>query len=368
MRFSKHRLATIFAATSLLGAPAAPATTTDNTPSAVTINNMPTRDSAYLLRFNDFPTIEQMRAFIASRDNIKIQERTFNNYDELHDAITSGQTPFFCAFFSPIHRDITINFLRATNGGLDAPIGRNASRGTLDDQINEMVRFNNFLNDFNDGMPGLVQHELWHQRNDSVAQLYGLRFDQIIGVHVHDELSCTVSEMLFRRKIYMNTKSIATAFRGVGAGSLRSNGNRRGPFHKYENFLRQNKESLTRDITPAEADLMLEVATDCFTDIREQIAVNVGNVLRYRTAKLYQTYIAGGNAGRASAGYDSAVRKIYSFENVHLLDICSDAARARLDAFAHNFAGDEILNANLANFRPVYEPEIDAIIGRDFER
>lgn len=296
-------------------------------------------DAKYMLGFDTFPSYDQIMEFIQNRDDIKIQEQAFENYDELYSRIAAQKNPLICAFYNPVNGIVTINFIRAT-GGLSAPIGRDSRLGSIDNQIDVRSAFNQLVRSFNDGIPGMVQHELWHQRNDACVSLYGLTFDEIVDTQVHDEFSAVVAELMFRRKVYMKTGSIKDSFRGVEANSLRSVRGGQGVFRKYEKFLKKNSKILTDTITAAEADLMIQLSIDCFEDYQDQYAINIPNVIAYKTNRLYRAYCGADSVStKPFDGYQGAIRKMYTYGDVCLLDVCSENGRAMIESALRRFFG-----------------------------
>lgn len=276
-------------------------------------------DSLYTLNFDDWPSEKQIKEYVDKRDYIKIVE----DNSEPNAANFSR----LVAFFSPVTGNITINDDFILTGGIDL---------------------------------GALQHELRHKYNSENISLFGMTFDQIVDIHIHDEFSATIAELMFRRKIYMNTKSISKAFQGVEDFSLRSDENDIGEFSEYKKFLRKNKETLTDIIMPAEADLMIDMAIRGLVKHGGQYAINIPNLVGYKLRRIWAVYKGIDTDPKQTLdNFTNSIRKIYTFDGVCILDICSEAGRAKIESTRTAFLSRDDFKNNIFGLRGGYREPLD---------
>jgi hypothetical protein len=314
-------------------------------------------DSCYILDFDKFPDNRKIMEFIENRDDVRIQNHSFGHYDELHARITAPEKPLNCAYYNPVKDKVIINFISvAGNGIAHGP-------GGIDGQISAHAAFRDLARGFNDGIPGILAHELWHKRNNAGISLYGRTFDEITEIQIHDELSAVIAELLFRRKIWLKTGSLKEAFRGTEGYSLRGDGGWHGVFHKYEKFLKKNRPA--DSISPPEADIMIKLAAAALADYLDQYAVNIPKIVAYKATRMYRAYsgIDGMDQAARFEGYADAVRKIYTFGGFCFLDACGGAGLAAMRDAVRKTMGDRRFQENISSFRISHQRPIDDYAG-----
>jgi hypothetical protein len=204
-------------------------------------------------------------------------------------------------------------------------------------------------------IPALYVHEQRHYLNGLAVSKLGLSAVQIVQLNIHDEISARVADLLFRREVFLESRSVSDAFAGLARNDLPSE----FPYDSksleiplgYKTWLGKNT-GITAEISQEEADVILEAAIKMlsanFQDwyAGDIIAISAddlnGNTREYSRFNLSPADFA---PPQKAIGFGAGVHSYYSFATgrgtVNLLGLCGAQARMSLMKFVKNMMSDK---------------------------
>lgn len=309
-------------------------------------------DSLYRLNFDKFPTNQEIINFTATMDDIVINTHRFETFQKLLNHVNGYTDLNHCAYYNPTQDKIFINFIEMQDGNLMKKTGASPGTTSLYEMVSQQEQANKLINDFNNAVPGMLQHELWHQRNFRNVSLYGLDFNQIIEIQLHDEFSAVIAELLFRRNIFLKTKSANDAFAGTGPGSILS-----GHFKKYEKFLKNSQDSI---ISTTEADLLIETSVKFFMNSAHRYAKDIPNLTAFKMVDVHRGYCGADTIRHPEFhSFENEVRKMYTFDDWCILDYCSDKSKAYLQSNIKKFLNKKDFKRSVSRSLFAYQATIN---------
>jgi hypothetical protein len=194
----------------------------------------------------------------------------------------------------------------------------------------------------NSMIPVFLMHELVHRINAHLFLKYGFTISEFAKSNIVDEVSARIGELLFRRKIFIDSQDLATAFRFVlnedKDAALFWQTSLSG-CKGYADFLTANE--IGDVISPAEMDAILESAIKMFDMpkvYKRQIpAITEANIFRYKNPYGYLKHMSDYDC--SPAPYEDAVRMMLSYGRADFTDAANGGAArsARLDKYADGF-------------------------------
>jgi hypothetical protein len=307
------------------------------------------------LRFDSFPSPEVLIERIAGFSNIIVNYKEVRGMQHLNEMLAK----FYPAYYNPVKDGITINLLNVAQNleTYDNPGGRGSDiEGTGVSRI--ILRKE--VNSLNNGILGILLHEIWHMINKHRTSTLGFSIPQIGQRGVHDELSAPMNEMLGRRSIFLKTGDIKQAFIGAEDGGFRSV-NRRSPFNKYISYLKKHKADLSEIPSKEEIDIIIDSAIELFDATKSQYIEDIPKISRYKTTMLYREYIGTDTLGQSSCaesgGFDIEIAKFYEFWELNgqnALEIASPEKVARILKTVHDFTNLREVKKEMAELINVF--------------
>jgi hypothetical protein len=272
--------------------------------------------------FSSWPSNAQFVDFLKKYPNVVIDTVPVQSLGELESVIASETNPFYIAHYNPITDDIHLSYLDAKN----ATVGNYYGRDDRENIISSISILKGKARSVQANMVCCFIHDRKHMLNRHLISLMGLSVPQIVQIQIHDEITAQIEEMLFRRQIFMNTKSITQAQTGVEAGGIRAI-NGLSCYHDYLKYLKKHKDDLPPNPGSDEMDLIIKVAIRNFKCDILQYEKNIAQLAWWKVIKVHREYIGLDTVPVTktdSLGYDGKVRAIYQFGSVSVFDICSE--------------------------------------------
>ncbi|MDR1360873.1 MAG: hypothetical protein LBJ18_01005 [Rickettsiales bacterium] len=189
------------------------------------------------------------------------------------------------------------------------------------------------IDKLNQRIPGIKIHESKHFADYQIS-LQGLTSAQISDFVFYDEIAARASELLWRRKIYLETGSLQQAFAGeiIGSEKKRISESEHSValiyssrfYGAYADWLDNNE--IGAEISRAELQLILDESARDLSDGESQINIysqTLPNNTKQKltdTAAEMQAALRGRNAA-APIGWNRVMEQVFQFDNINALDI-----------------------------------------------
>ncbi|MDR0726845.1 MAG: hypothetical protein LBF37_02160 [Rickettsiales bacterium] len=197
----------------------------------------------------------------------------------------------------------------------------------------------------NSRLPFAFIHELKHRTDIGSFSKFMFNARQQITSNIHEECTARCMELILVRNIARKTGYFAAAFQllvgeDISSYSRMPEMNRPNPYNEYKKWLAKNLPHLDQEISGEEADVLLKTVMSMLdVDLLRRYQSALCPIIKaaaVAASRDYQKIMRGVNH-KSVLLYENYISKIWTFQAVNLLDICSDKTRKKFIKFCDEF-------------------------------
>ncbi|MDR1361478.1 MAG: hypothetical protein LBJ18_04260 [Rickettsiales bacterium] len=221
-------------------------------------------------------------------------------------------------------------------------------------ELANLAKFESHIKNAGLLLPVSYAHEEKHRQNFHNVSKIAFGSEQLLEFHFYDEITARVAELLYRRDFYLKSRNLPAAFTGTNLTKFPLNKSALGTKGQpglYADWLFNNSD-ISENITVQEIDILLKTATQIYENaFAMDISLAISRAYyEYRKNRgiwaLFSNKLENGQESNLSdyannpetvCEFSESIHKIFTFNGIRFLELCSPSTRDEIFATAARF-------------------------------